>query len=424
MSTETGDPSQPGRYGKSFGADSKWCQDTSKLTDFLGKGRSGIVISGLVTWVKFNLDCCDNNALFDLALSHFTPSEVTEARNALMSALDPELLELEATKHIPKRRNKKDLELKDIFDILRNVNESQGLPIILSTPGSFGMCPQLWGKSRPRETKDDNATMELKNMLNDMQTFIMGQIKNNSDSIDALKKEVRTASNTFTRKSIPRKASDIESFSQLSSPLKRGRLDDIVRNNSDFSVSNKDGGISTPSSPTTPSFSSSSNNKELFAKVAGKHTTVQNKNIGKPVRKPKNILIGNGKPKEDYLSANVSLVASGCGLKSSADSLKEHLLENDLEPLSVTRLTKDDVIEHVNSLTYKVTVKACDLDDFLKSEKWPFRVSVRYFRNFRPPRKDDSRRKVNYWSNNQSSTRGITPLSTSNMFQNLEEVNT
>ena len=100
------------------------------------------------------------------------------------------------------------------------------------------------------------------------------------------------------------------------------------------------------------------------------------------------------------------------------------MLENDLEPLSVTRLTKDDVIEHVNSLTYKVTVKACDLDDFLKSEKWPFRVSVRYFRNFRPPRKDDSRRKVNYWSNNQSSTRGITPLSTSNMFQNLEEVNT
>ena len=59
------------------------------------------------------------------------------------------------------------------------------------------------------------------------------------------------------------------------------------------------------------------------------------------------------------------------------------------KPVAVEMLTKEDKKESARSLTFKVTVLAGDLQDYLKPDVWPYRVSVRFFRTFKP-RKDSN----------------------------------
>ena len=63
-------------------------------------------------------------------------------------------------------------------------------------------------------------------------------------------------------------------------------------------------------------------------------------------------------------------------------------------------MTKPDVIDNVNSLTFKVTLKAADLERALNPNLWPYRCSVRYFKNYRPKQNGAS-------SDNGSRFRGL-----------------
>ena len=85
------------------------------------------------------------------------------------------------------------------------------------------------------------------------------------------------------------------------------------------------------------------------------------------------------------------MVARGLSKGSTEEKLTDHLKDVGIEPLSIELMTKPDVIDNVNSLTFKVTLKAADLENSLKSEMWPYRVSVRFFKNFRPKRQNDNR---------------------------------
>ena len=90
------------------------------------------------------------------------------------------------------------------------------------------------------------------------------------------------------------------------------------------------------------------------------------------------------------MSANVSLVASGLSTTCTEDSLKDFLIGNGLQPIAIKLLTRPELLNEVRSLSFKVTFKASDLEMSLKSELWPYRVSVRYFRNYRPKRQENN----------------------------------
>ena len=350
-----------------------------------------------------------------LAISHFSREEIHESRQLLYSALEPSLLEIEAIKkkkmNATRQLNKPELSVGDILDILENISEDQGLPVILATPSQVSMCPQTWGKPRDSMNIQKGEFKDLVERMEHMQTFIMGQIKGNSDSINDLKKEIQKTAGTIAKKGIQRKVSDIDSFSDIGSPLKRGRMNNIGENSKNTDV------FSTPSAVLpTPSFD--------YVNVVkkGAMKSQESQEPKRQAKKPKSIVVGNARSEGSILSANVSLVASGVGLGITNSELDGFLKTRGLQPVQVERLTRDAVMNEVRSLTFKVTLKANDLESFLKAENWPNRVSVRYFRNYRPPRNENSGNNKNQL-HHPPGINSLLPsqLATSNMFSGLSE---
>ena len=101
---------------------------------------------------------------------------------------------------------------------------------------------------------------------------------------------------------------------------------------------------------------------------------------------PRNICFGSAKTSgegataTDILAADVSLVASGVGKGCTPDKLKDFLASKGINAVEVVMLTKEEVIEQVRTLTFRIAVKAADYEAALKPEVWPYRVGVRHYR--------------------------------------------
>ena len=70
--------------------------------------------------------------------------------------------------------------------------------------------------------------------------------------------------------------------------------------------------------------------------------------------------------------------------------MKDFLVAKGINPVEVELLTRQDVIENVRTLTFRVAVKAADDEASLKPEVWPYRVAVRHYRAPRRERVDGS----------------------------------
>ena len=113
---------------------------------------------------------------------------------------------------------------------------------------------------------------------------------------------------------------------------------------------------------------------------------------------PRNICYGTAKTSggegpsgvSTLLSADVSLVASGVGKGCTEENLKDFLVSKGINPVEVELLTRQDVIENVRTLTFRVAVKATDYEASLNPEVWPYRVAVRHYRAPRRDRTDGS----------------------------------
>ena len=109
----------------------------------------------------------------------------------------------------------------------------------------------------------------------------------------------------------------------------------------------------------------------------------------------KNICYGTAKPPTDssnqtMLAADVSLVASGLDKECTDEKLKEILEEKGIKPVEVVMMKKPEASEAETrtwrTKSFKVTVKASELEKALMPEIWPYRVAVRYWRAERRPR--------------------------------------
>ena len=69
----------------------------------------------------------------------------------------------------------------------------------------------------------------------------------------------------------------------------------------------------------------------------------------------------------------------------SEDMLKDYLKDKGVNVVEVEQLTKQEVLDQVRTLTFRVSVKAADYEAALKPELWPYRVGVRHYR---PPRRE------------------------------------
>ena len=322
-------------------------------------------MSGLLVWMKSIMGKRDDKVVECQTEMTYNGEEVRDAKNALWDVSEskaPTAFQKFKKVNINKGRNGDECmkrHISDLIKMLKILDETQETPILLATPIQMSMCPIGLNNS---EDKDD-----VKSVVEKFHDDIMKVLKKNSDDIALLKGE-----RAFSRRT-PSVRRNSESFFQDDDTNSRKK----IRTDNNLS---KDLGMKSVESAMQNSQSSTSIPSNEWSTVARKPPSKSNQS--KNNSKPKNILVGSADNKE--LSANVSLVARGLSKGTTTDKLSEHLKDGGIETVSISQLTKPEVLDNVNSLTFKITLKAADLDNALNPSIWPYRCSVRYFRNYRP----------------------------------------
>ena len=121
------------------------------------------------------------------------------------------------------------------------------------------------------------------------------------------------------------------------------------------------------------------------------NNTVSNTN-NRNKRRNSALVFGNGTTasnNDHVLSADVNLVASGVSKQATPDQIKEFLEQKGIHVTDIELLTKFFINES-KSYTYRIAIRPSDYELALKPESWPFRVSVRLFRNKRRQQEESS----------------------------------
>ena len=117
------------------------------------------------------------------------------------------------------------------------------------------------------------------------------------------------------------------------------------------------------------------------------------------------IVNGNSNLNNDDKSfaADISLVAGGVSKNATVDKLSDYLKNKGLDIVKCELLTNPTAIDKVRSLSFKVTIKAEDIEKASDASNWPFRVVVRKFVTFR-------RREVDEFAPSSQRVAGVQPL--------------
>ena len=102
---------------------------------------------------------------------------------------------------------------------------------------------------------------------------------------------------------------------------------------------------------------------------------------------------------EQFLAADVELVATGVARDASDSQLKEFIMSKGIEVLEISKLT---TYEHAKTNTFKIKIKAAEYNKAMDPNNWPLRVGVRHYRQ---PRRDANGRQN--WSDQSKVTGGF-----------------
>ena len=121
-------------------------------------------------------------------------------------------------------------------------------------------------------------------------------------------------------------------------------------------------------------------------------------------RKQGNIVHGTSKDTDCYsFAADVSLAVYGLAKDTTEAKLKAYLKAKGLDALECKLLT--NFVNEARTFTFKVTIKAKDLEKAKEAEIWPYRVGVRMYKHFSTKPKPE---KLTF--DNQTSQKGTRPL--------------
>ena len=348
---------------------------------------NGIVISGVVAWMVAQMETFASDIWKSLAERCFEDCKVTAAKDALKSTSGPFIDTL--LPDFKKNRigtNKKSTELDDIKKAISALKQAGEMPLVLATSKQLTRCPQSWGVPASPTNQDVIGKIGM------LEKALADSIELHKEQLNQVKVEIATLRTSLPRSSsVPvTGSSGVSVASSPTIPLINLTGDSPKNTQSELEVPNPNNqqpsyaamnGVSTTTNQHQQSF------KMLQSIFQSKHQHQQSQ----PSKNQDRICIGSGRSGQEggldtQLSADVNLVASGIAKDCTKDMLKDYLLDKGINVVEVEKLTKDDVIEHVRTLTFRVSIKAADYEAALKPEVWPFRVSVRHYR---PPRRVD-----------------------------------
>ena len=107
-------------------------------------------------------------------------------------------------------------------------------------------------------------------------------------------------------------------------------------------------------------------------------------NMGNRSRRPSTLLFGKAKTGKDdvenFLAANVNLVATGVAKDATSEQLKEFIVNKGINVVEIELLTQHP---EARTNTFRIAIKPSDYDRAMNPDVWPYRVGVRIFRQKR-----------------------------------------
>ena len=292
------------------------------------KGRNGVVIDGLVTWIELEQETVAEVIYMAHAVASFTDEESNEAKAALWKACE------------------------------KNIGETapprQGL-MVHKAPVAKGI---------PLDANAGDIINRVTMLENSLTTFIKQQneqMTNLTNSIGAIGPAPPSALNTKAFKHVK--------VVNLDSPGKRKRLEE---NEEAVEVEKDD-------ASKHPSYASVAQLKKVgTGNVPGIRRMEQTDNR----QRTPSIMYGTFKvgtdDTQELLAADVSLVASGVSKDATAEQLKEFIEGKGIGVIEIEKLTKEDAETRTN--TFKVVVKLSDYEKAMQPEVWPYRLGVWHYK--------------------------------------------
>ena len=361
--------------------------------DVKNTAKNGIILSGVLAWVDIQTHTTAEGVRQQQMASLFTLEEIEEAVEDLWGACGGQDSIIGA---IPKRNNvanKAKNLVDDVFKAFKKLEEHDKKPAILAT------SVQL------RKIRTYNVDDSLVNTSDVMERVKMleGCISDQNKTITNLVTKFDSLSQSNSPALVPPPLSGVRPppLRGAAGGPQQSRLSNLLNK-----AYNRD--IRTPKRRRENEDEPMTNNgdEDSWATIAGRNRNMetqqvtgqgQRQNMGQGFTPRthwrKKSLIANGSSNansdDKSFAAVVCLVAGGVSKNATTDKLIEYLKNKGLNIVKCDLLTNPSVIDRVRSLSFKITIKAEDLEVASNPALWPYRVVVRRFVNFRKKIEDE-----------------------------------
>lgn len=353
-------------------------------------GQNGIVISGVIAWIEVERQSGAGGVWRQVAETHWTHEEVTEAKKQLVNVLSAELVvsvkekdkEFVTNRIGADKQLRKTREIKDIISILEYLSERSLMPLVLASSCQMMKSPKSLGSVNPEASMGEMQTKVLS-----LETCMLSYMESNKQQIETLT-EIVTEQRRIAKTSCETPNKKRRFQEELLEPWENASDTEIVEV-SDESFASRAAGIKPLR---RASFSNQGPTgsqlmlKTMLKNAMEKKQAEKEKESEKP--KVRKMFHGNARTtgeetaEEASLAADVDLVAFGVAKDAEPEQLKDFLIAKGIKVIDVQCMTKPELITEgkVRSKSMKVTVKAAEHEKAMNPDLWPMRVGVRYFK--------------------------------------------
>ena len=271
-------------------------------------------------------------------------------------------------------------ELKDIRDLLDLYTNKDCMPLIIATSEQVKEAPQFWGT--PESQDMGTVVDEIKVLKNTISDYIIG----NNNQMAEMRREMSSVMSVRQRTS-----NFLRQQTLTGSPSKRPRQEDQEQEQGDWSeevVQEEQRREQEQSWADKAKFGAQVLGVKPLERQQQENTKQQNLRIFQNIlmnkntpSKPKKIF-GSAKGDEENmkLAADVDLVAFGVRKDVTEDMMTDYLQSKNIGA-KVKIMTRTEVMSEVRTISMRVSVKASQYEEAMKSEVWPYRVGVRLYDN-------------------------------------------
>ena len=380
--------------------------------DFISANSShGVVINGLLIWIDIQNQTTPPAIWKAQMIELFTDDEILEAKTRLFNAVGGEATRIGIFENHPK---KKSLHAEDLVTAMKRLWESGEKPLLLASSDMM-RTTRIYNVEKENESNISDVLNRVKLLESSLNNIHEEQKKDLKDLSDKIGRQTLVNCQPAQAGRLPAQGvigggvqggvsgegahggvpSGQESVSfpplPLNQRVKQIRKETLENNSQPNSPKRR-----RQESESGESFYSVNENPGSHGQwadvVSSNNTKVNQGNTqGKESWKKRlNILQGTSKQNDDCdsFAADVSLVAHGLAKDASDEKLKNYLVGKGLEVVECKLMTK--FIAESRALSFKVTIKAKDLEKAKNPEIWPARVGVRMYKHFstKPKRQD------------------------------------